>query len=464
MKIRHRITLWITGAGILASLAFSLIVFVEMLELPNDLINAELESVVSALAVQGDALVSSEKTLQPDSLRLDISRYWIKVFDSNGRLLYQSDLARLVDLPLRLDERSYICEKNIPQEQIVLNQDADGEVVFKVRNIKIPLRGKEVTFLVAKPIEFLEEEIVELGKIFGLGLLCTILLLVFLSFNIAGRILKPVNVINRHAEEINSKTLNQRIPLGRSRDELYTLTGSLNHMFDRLQHSFARQKEFVANASHELKSPITLLLLFMEEAGQREDLPEPFKQKLTRQTDILHRMGRMVKNLLNLSALELKDFLEVEECVLPEMLDGILTEYQEVLAGQGITIEKHCPAGLRFMADHDTMHRALVNLIDNASRYNCENGRIVINARRQKKDNILLTIANTGQLISPDERLRVFDQFYRVEKSRSRELGGSGLGLAIVKRIIELHKGRIEIVAGPSDLTTFQITLPSSGA
>ena len=136
------------------------------------------------------------------------------------------------------------------------------------------------------------------------------------------------------ARNINDRSLDQRIPLGKSKDELYELSESLNHMFDRLQYSFAMQKQFIADASHELKSPITLLSLFMEDAIHLKELPETFRLRLIRQNDILQRMRRLVKNLLDLSALEIKESMDFEELDLFELAKSVREDFVDVLEAQ----------------------------------------------------------------------------------------------------------------------------------
>jgi two-component system OmpR family sensor kinase len=247
--------------------------------------------------------------------------------------------------------------------------------------------------------------------------------------------------------------------LGRSKDELYELSESLNRMFDRLQYSFAMQKQFIADASHELKSPITLLSLFMEDAIHLKELPEIFRTRLIRQYDTLQRMRRLVKNLLDLSALEAKETLSFEEFALFPMVRAVSNDYADVLSARQIEMKIEVPENLQIKGDKDSMQRVLINLIDNAIKYNKERGRIEITAE-EKNHMVHLSIFNTGLGIPGKDIHRVFGQFYRVEKSRSSQYGGSGLGLTIVKRIIELHRGDIIIESEPNVWTRVYIRLP----
>ena len=342
-----------------------------------------------------------------------------------------------------------------------LTSGENKDIHLRIDAIDLNTKTRQVT-KVGKPIEELDEDIVELIQSIAVGLLATTIFLVWLSYMIAGKVLKPIRTINSLAREINDKTLNKRIPLGEHQDELYMLASSLNQMFDRLQYSFQRQKEFIASASHELKTPITLLLIFMEGAIHRENLPAKFRQRLIRHTDILRRMRRLVKNLLDLSILELKDSVESEKVCLFELVQFVVEEYQEVFAAKKINLELDLTTDVNIVGDRERLQRCLINLVDNALKYNVDGGEIKIKLFEEEDDKVHLSLFNTGPGIPRDDLERVFEQFYRVEKSRSLQYGGSGLGLCIVKRIIELHGGKIYIESEQGAWTRVHIILPKT--
>ena len=275
----------------------------------------------------------------------------------------------------------------------------------------------------------------------------------------AGRILKPVNTINVLAREINEKTLDKRIPLGRNPDELHVLSSSLNRMFDRLQYSFIRQKQFIANASHELKTPITLLRLFWEETVHRQDLPAGFQRQAVNQGKILLRMERLVRNLLNLSSLELKDTIALTDFNLTELIQSVLEDFSAVISVEHISIKTDFPSGLQMKGDRDMIRRLFINILDNAIKYNHRNGTVKLGVA-PTAGAFHITCLNTGSGIPTEELDRVFEQFYRVEKSRSLEYGGSGLGLAIVRQIVRLHGGEVQMESSPGVWNRIHINLP----
>jgi len=464
VKIRNKITLWITGAGLLAALLFSIVISYELTEQPFELLDKELDSqahtILAGLSPQNGSLTAPSDT----SMLLSLGKlYWFKVFDHKQNCIFASNMTQFVDIPLKGNDKRYNIHTTVPLEATYLEQDESNKVTFRVRVATILFEGENYLVQIARPIEKLWEEILELVIAIGIGLVFFTLALLLFGYFVAGKILRPISAINSLAREISEKTLDQRIPLGRNKDELYALSSSLNQMFDRLQFSFKKQKEFIANASHELKTPIALQRLFFDEAVQRNDLPESFRQKLVTQSGITLRMNQLVKNLLDLSALERNETLDSKLTDLTELARSVFKEFNEIIQSAGIRLLLDMEDAIRLPVDTEKMRRVLINLIDNAIKYNIEtDGEIRFSLRRQD-NSIRMEMSNTGKTIPEDALKQLFSQFYRVEKSRSTALGGSGLGLTIVKRIVELHHGTIEIEndGAPVNRIVVKIIFPS---
>ncbi len=457
MKIRIKITLWVTGVAIITSLLFSLPIFLEMMQQPYRLIDTDLK--VMANSVTAFLTASHRENDKPLKPVFPDKRYWVKVYDQNRHIIYRSDLTRYTDLPLHPKGKIYSVSTHIPIEKIQLNQGPLDEIVFRVRIVDVNTDAFSGTIQIASPIGKLTEEIRETIVALILGVVASTLLLICISYFVAGRILKPINAINALALEINEKTLDRRIPLGRNQDEIHVLSSSLNHMFDRLQYSFMHQKQFIANASHELKTPITLLRLFWEETIHRQDLPDTFQQQAMNQGKTLLRMERLVRNLLDLSALELKETLAPTNFDLTKLIQSVLEDFSVVIAAENIHLETNLPPSLQMKGDRDMIRRLLINIIDNAIKYNRESGSLKLEVQ-PNAHTLHITCFNTGRGIPAKELDRVFEQFYRVEKSRSLKYGGSGLGLAIVRQIVRLHGGDIKMESSPSAWNRIIITLP----
>ncbi len=461
MKIRHKITMWVAGAGLLTSLLLSLVIFLEMREQPFKIMDSDLGSTAAALA---DRLSKEQRPFgegRTNALAFHGNGYWIKVYSPDLHAVYQSDLSNSVDLPLYRNkgDDGYTVRAYVSRNIAHFHQDRKDEVHFRVRLIEAQIGGATYLIQIARPMEELQEEIGDLGAGLGMGLALSTMLLVIVSYVFAGRIVRPVADINRLTKEINENTLEKRIPLGTTRDELYELSASLNHMFDRLQYSFAKQKQFLANASHELKSPVAMLRLFFDEASQRQDLPEAFEHQLISQGEHVLRMDRLVKNLLELSVLELKESLTVAEFSMTDLVHSVLEDFSLILTEARIRLKTRLPENLKIIGDKDKIRRMLINILDNAVKYNVENGEIEIELA-EKENLIRISCFNTGPGIPKGEREKVFEQFYRVERSRSLQYGGAGLGLAIVKQIVRLHQGRVSLESESGAWTRIDVTLP----
>ena len=463
MKIRKKITLWITGAALFSTIAFSCLIFWEMMEQPFQLIDRELQTMADTVwekISKTDLTISSDRFLNLPGMPYNQDAYWIMIRDDTGKILYRSHLTEFANLIIPRGKSKYLIEKHIPRSGIWLGQDRSDDVMFRVLVISKDINGRHVEIRVAKPIEGLEEELIELAFEIGISLFFCVLSIILISHALAGRILNPISAIIRKSKEINEKSLDQRIPLGKSRDELYDLTVSLNRMFDRIQHSFNQQKEFIGSASHELKSPITLLMLAQEEMLMNGQLPSSQEKSLIKQLETTRRMSHLVKNLLDLSRMEHQETLNKVYTDLAQILLKVIDDYSDVLAEKQIVVRNDLPGPCNIHGDREKLFRLFVNLIDNAIRYNREaNGEILIRGEKDKAG-ICIEIINSGRPIPEEDFAHLFEPFYRVEKSRSHTLGGSGLGLAIANRIVGLHNGKITITNETESLVKLTVNLP----
>jgi len=466
MSIRQKITLLIAGAGFLASLVLSGLVFLEMAKQPLKIIDSELKS-TGRLAARM-ILTSQEKSGLSSSnpTFAENDRYWLKIYDLNSKdTLYQSYLATLIDIPRSEPFSRSNFSTIIPRDRINLGQNWRNEVTFRISTFSFTLDGRPLIIQIGRPVEKLEGEIWEIVIRLAGGLAFSTMLLLAISYFVAGMILKPIGTISDLTKDINEKSLDQRIPVGASHDEFNELARTINRMFDRLQLSFARQKRLLADASHDLKTPLTMLRLFTDEviSQNREDLPDFLRESLLRQNTQVLRMERLIKNLLDLSSLEILESVPSESIDLINLVDPLLEDYRLLAGTRNIMINAQIPKNLNIKGDPEKITRALSNILDNAIKFNHDGGEIQLNADR-KDTTVMLSVTNTGPGIPEYEIDKVFDQFYRVEGSRSLQYGGSGLGLAIVKRIIELHGGSVKMESEPGSWTKITILFPNQFA
>jgi signal transduction histidine kinase len=391
--------------------------------------------------------------------------YWIEIYEQGtNKMLYQSDLAKSVKLsPVKLGS-SAIASTIIPREQINLDQDRNQEVTFRVRTFSIELDGRSFVVQIARAMEKLEDEIWEL--VFGIvaGLIFSTLALITISRFMAGKILQPIGRMKDLAQDISEKNLGRRIPPGEGRDEFSERARTINRMLDRLQYSFVRQRDFLFDTSHELKTPLTTMRLAVDDicTCDGENLPPFVRDNLLRLNNQVLRMERLVKDLLNLSSLETLTGIDPKPVQITELLSSLAEEYKFLADAQNIKMDIRLSMRLFTLGDVEKLHRAFSNILDNAVKYNVDGGRIELTCD-QSATELTVTVANTGPGVPEAEIPRVFDQFYRVEKSRSIPNGGSGLGLTIVKRIVELHGGVVKFESRQGAWTRVTASLPRRG-
>lgn len=453
MTVKTRITLWIAGAGIIASLLFSLVVFYELIEQHFNL----LDSVLSEEANRSvTAIVEGQKDRNP-------AKYWLEIRNQEGeQVLFRSDMAKSVPFPSVKPGTDKISRVLVPPDFSKPDQKSGKEVVFRIKTFLIKRDNRSFIVQAARPIEKLSEEVWELVFWVLLGFVFSTAILIALSRFFVGKILQPVDRMRALAQEISERNLDQRIPFGEEDDEFGVLAKTINRMLDRLQYSFTRQREFLFDTSHELKTPLTTMRLAVGElcsAEAEENIPPFVKENLLRLQNQVLRMEKLVKDLLNLSALETLSGIDRKPVDVTEMLSSLAEDYRFLAEAHNITFETSLPSRLAISGDAETLRRAFSNVLDNALKYNVEGGQIKLTSN-QSPTELEVTVVNTGPGVAESEIPKLFDQFYRVEKSRTIERGGSGLGLAIVKRVIDLHGGKIDLVSQQGSWTRVTIHLP----
>ncbi|MBW7456765.1 sensor histidine kinase [Paenibacillus sepulcri] len=278
-----------------------------------------------------------------------------------------------------------------------------------------------------------------------------------LTYLIAGRALKPVTDLSKEIGEIDENNLFRQVGVPSSNDEVSKLSRSFNRMIHKLEKVFVAHKNFSANAAHELKTPLAAMIANIE-VLQLDDHPtvDEYKETLEDTLKNAQRLNVLVNDLLKLNAGQ--NIAESEKIEAADMFANIIDELLQPIQSKNIRIENRT-AGVLLHGDKHLLYRAFYNMIHNAVKYNKPNGVIII-AAAENAVNTRITILDTGIGIPEDQIDKIFDPFYCVDKSRSRELGGSGLGLSIVKMVIEKHGGEIQVHSVADVSTTIVIRLP----
>ena len=237
--------------------------------------------------------------------------------------------------------------------------------------------------------------------------------------------------------------------------ELNQLSVSYNKMLERLQDAFEVQRQFTANAAHELRTPLSLMQVQLDlyhstqHPGSDADTLQMIKM-VTEQND---RLSKMVKTLLDMS--ELQTVGRDEQIIMDDLVDEVLEDLEPLAQEKNIKLIGKCK-DITMVGSDILIYRLVYNLVENAIKYNHSGGQVTVTAYKEQK-HIYLSVADTGSGIPKELRERVFEPFFRVDKSRSRKLGGVGLGLALVREIVRVHDGSITVKSNPSGGTILEV-------
>ena len=275
------------------------------------------------------------------------------------------------------------------------------------------------------------------------------------AYFISGHALKPIREFSDKIEEVQAQNLADSGIEESKIKELNQLSVSYNKMLERLSDAFEIQRQFTANAAHELRTPLSLMQVQLDlyhstqHPGSDADTVQMIKM-LTEQND---RLGKMVKILLDMS--ELQTVGRDEKIILNDLVDEVLEDLEPLAQEKNIKlIGKY--KNITMIGSDILIYRLVYNLVENAIKYNHSDGQVTVNAYKKQK-HIYLSVEDTGSGIPKELRERVFEPFFRVDKSRSRELGGVGLGLALVREIVRVHDGSISIKSNPAGGTIFEV-------
>ena len=291
------------------------------------------------------------------------------------------------------------------------------------------------------------------------SLIITVLLALLggvVTYFISGHALRPIREFSDKIEEVQAQNLSDSRIEENNVKELNQLGISYNKMLERLSEAFKVQRQFTANAAHELRTPLALMQVQLDlynsasHPGNDADTLQTIKM-VTEQND---KLNRMVKTLLDMS--ELQTVGRDDKIILDAIVEEVLADLEPLAVEKNIKLIGKCENATMIGSDI-LIYRLVYNLVENAIKYNHPLGQVTVTAYQRNK-HVYLSVEDTGSGIPKELRERVFEPFFRVDKSRSRELGGVGLGLAFVREIVKVHDGSICIKSGKTGGTIFEVT------
>ena len=277
------------------------------------------------------------------------------------------------------------------------------------------------------------------------------------TYFISGHALRPIREFSDKIEKVQAQNLaDSRIEENQVK-ELNQLSVSYNRMLERLSDAFEIQRQFTANAAHELRTPLALMQVQLDlyHSNGHPDNDADTVQMIKMVTEQNDRLNKMVKTLLDMS--ELQTVGRDDEIILDALVDEVLEDLEPLAEGKNIRLIGKCK-DITMVGSDILIYRLVYNLVENAIKYNHSGGQVTVTADRKEK-HVYLSVEDTGAGIPEELKERVFEPFFRVDKSRSRELGGVGLGLALVREIVRVHDGNITVKSNPSGGTIFEVVL-----
>ena len=279
-----------------------------------------------------------------------------------------------------------------------------------------------------------------------------------ITFFISGHALKPLCDFSKKIEEVQAQNLSDSRIEENKFSELNQLSVSYNKMLERLSEAFKMQRQFTANAAHELRTPLAVMQLQIDlyNSSKHSDNDISAQQTISMITEQTERLSKMVRTLLDMS--ELQTIARDEEIAIAALVEEVLADLEPLAQEKGINLIEKCDNVL-LMGSDILIYRLVYNLVENAIKYNFSGGTVTVTATQQNSQ-LHLTVEDTGNGIPEELKERIFEPFFRLDKSRSRELGGVGLGLALVREIVRVHNGSILVKNNANSGTTFEVIFP----
>ena len=478
-SLRFKLTLWyVLILGILLTSFSGFLYFTLSKSLHRDVDN-KLRSLAELIASESSSPLSKfsfgtiDQALET-SMNLKPIGKFIQVLDESGNIGRKSDNLKNVQLPISLNAL-----KNASKGLITFETNRTiGNTPLRIMTFPV-VENSHVTKIVqiASSLEGVEDALNKLFLILIISVPSTLILASLGGQFLAHKALKPVDNITQTARMITSQNLNQRIHPPKVKDEISRLIETFNEMISRLDQSFRQMKQFSSDASHELKTPLTILKGEVEVMLRKERTSQEYEQTLRSNLEEINRMSQIVEDLLNLSKADTGEIrLNKEDVNLTEILNEVVVQMERLAKTKKLHLSAtNHHQDIHIFGDALRLRELFINLIENGIKYTEEGGSIHIILQkeypppvtgqpdwveREKGQFVKIIVSDTGIGIAKEDQERIFNRFFRVDKARSREQGGSGLGLSICKWIVEAHQGEIGVESELAKGSSFIVRLP----
>ncbi len=445
LSIRLKITLWYSLLTVILLTAFLPVLYelisTSMYTNEEGTLRNTASQVLLNCEIENDSLIWGEGTKLPT----DAS---VAIVEANGKVLISnSNLNWISSGPFHAGEIQTITQQNKTWMVYDESLKNENQILAYVR-VCVPLDSIIAFLTKVKIIMVIAAPIYLLIAVLG-GLL------------IAKKALQPISKITSTAAEIEKGDLTLRIDGINTKDEVGHLASTFNSMLEHLEISFRRERQFSSDASHELRTPVAIIMAYSEALIATQNKKSESTDDEIKSLELIHsegeKMNVIISQLLMLArGYEGKYPVEIESIDLNEIISSVVEQMQDLASESNISLQYASNDELLCMADQSLMTQMLINLIENGIKYGIPGGYVRLTAKNIN-DSMLITIEDNGIGISKEDLPNIFDRFYRADKSRDRS--GTGLGLSIVKWIVDEHNGKITVSSEPGIGTTFSITI-----
>jgi len=468
LGVRAQLTLWYTAVFALLILLFSIILYTTLqASLASGLDSAlqlRAQQIAGGVSSEGGKMSVQDVTGELPGLDTPATTRaatdvnlgtLVRILTANGQPYYTSPAFRVLTVPSTSVLQPL---QGVPWQGTVVAQNGQA-----VRLYSVALSDSGTIFGVLQVGESLARLTATLQSI-TITLLaiapCLLLFSAFVSYWLAKRAFKPIHLLSHTARDIRAGDLHRRVPIPRTRDEVHDLALTLNEMIGRLEQAFKQQRRFVADASHELRTPVSVIRTLSDVAlAQRPGLEECF----TALHDInaeAERLGQLINDLLVLARVdEGQASLDREPVRLDLLAFNVAATMEPLAVERGITMQVGQLEPATVLGDTACLIQAMMGLVDNALAYTNTGGSVTFNVEVSSVS-AYFSVHDTGIGISPEDAVHIFERFYRADPARSRAVGGSGLGLAIVDWVVHAHGGSVSVDSQVGQGSTFTVTLP----
>jgi len=362
--------------------------------------------------------------------------------------------------PMGIGEVDYVVAQALAGRTPFANaKTADGEEMRLYATPLIVEPGVTFAIIVGRSPAETKDVLRRFSNVLGFAGVTTAVLAGIGGLLLASQVLKPVDRMTQTARAIGESDLSRRIEV-HSDDELGRLALTLNQMIERLEMAFRRQRQFTADASHELRTPVAVIRAESTLALRRERTEDDYRKSLDLISQETGRMSAMIDKLLFLARSDAgREQLDFEEVNLKEVLVGLSPDAEVLCEEKGLQFNLGPLENLVVRGDRTRLQQLFLNLLANAIRYTPSGGSISVSAVR-RGETAVIAVRDTGIGISEEHLPHIFERFYRVDEARSRADGGAGLGLSICQHIAQVHDGRIEVESQVGEGSTFTVFLP----